>query len=74
MQIVDIKQKIKALKDLAIEKQKLVYKGKVLQNEDILSEIGVKDEDNFVLMSVIARKEEPRAERPNVEIQQKETL
>jgi len=56
IKFLDVKRAIKELKDIPIEKQKLVYKGKAMQDETILSEIGVKDEDNFVLMNVVVKK------------------
>lgn len=56
MQIIDLKKKIQSSQGLLVEKQKLIYKGKVLEDSAILSEAGFKDEDTLVLMKLIDKK------------------
>lgn len=41
---------------MAIDSQKLIFKGKAMENGVILSDVGVKDEDQLVLMKLIAKK------------------
>ena len=43
IQFLDLKKAIKELKQVPIEKQKIVYKGKVMDDGAILSDAGVKD-------------------------------
>lgn len=56
MQIIDLKKKIQSSQGLLVEKQKLIYKGKVLEDSVILCEAGFKDEDSLVLMKLIDKK------------------
>ena len=62
-----MKEKIFEAKGLEVDSQKIVFKGKATNNADVLSNIGVKDNDFLVVMSLIKKpekKEEPKKEEP----------
>ena len=56
IQFLDLKKQINIVKGVQIEKQKLIYKGKIMDDKTILSDVGVKDEDVIVLMNLIQKK------------------
>lgn len=55
MQVLNLKEKVKAEKGIEVDAQKIIFKGKSTTNTDVLSEIGVKDNDFLVLMTVIKK-------------------
>lgn len=59
--------RIKEVKSVGVNLQKIVYKGKAMENEHILAEIGVRDEDTLVLMQTVPRKPKPDSTGPTVE-------
>lgn len=57
MQILDLKEMIKKEKGIDVDSQKIVFKGKATNNTDILSAIGVKENDFMVVMILIKKPE-----------------
>lgn len=62
---MNLKEKVFEAKGLEVDSQKIVFKGKATNNPDVLSNIGVKDNDFLVVMNLIKKpekKEEPKKE------------
>lgn len=55
IQILDLKEKVKEQKGIEVEAQKIVFKGKATTNTDILTAIGVKENDFLVVMTVVKK-------------------
>ena len=54
---------MKAEKGIEVEAQKIIFKGKTTTNSDVIQEIGIKENDFLVLMTVI-KKPEKKEEAP----------
>ena len=53
MKILDVKNKIKELKNFEVDAQKLVFKGKNAVNTDSLEALGIKEGDFMVVMVTV---------------------
>lgn len=65
-----MKNVIKGLRGLGVETQKIVYKGKAMEDGAILAEVGVRDEDNLVLMHIFQKKNNPNTQKKEVKVAQ----
>lgn len=59
------------MKHIPVEKQKLIYKSKEPQDNAILFEIGVKNDDNIVLMKLIPKPAKSKKQKSLVEESEK---
>lgn len=63
IQVLNLKEKIFEAKALEVDTQKIVFKGKATNNTDVLSNIGVKDNDFLVVMTMIKKPEPKKVEK-----------
>ncbi|CAD8083872.1 unnamed protein product [Paramecium primaurelia] len=67
--VLNIKQKIEQLKQFEIDQQKILRKGTILQNEQTVGELGLKEKDLLVVM-VNVKKEPPKQQSVQQQFQQ----
>lgn len=59
-QVQQLKEAIQAQKGLEPDSQKIVFKGKATTNTDVLSTLGVKENDFLVVMSLIKKPDQKK--------------
>jgi hypothetical protein len=55
-QIFQIKQAISTTKGIPVQRQKLIYRGRITTDAGILTEMGVREDDEFILMKIMEKK------------------
>lgn len=69
MPVNKLKEMISTKKNIPVEQQRVIFQGKVLQNNTLLSEYSIKPDDVLHLVSMPRPNTQPRTEQPTTPVQ-----